>query len=851
MLKHALSYAALGWKVFPLATSGDIKAPHSLTTKGREAKQGGHHAATNDRATLERWWKQSPESGIGLNCEASGLVLVDVDPRKAGDKTLKQLREQYPDVFESSVEGQTGGDGLHLFFLAEEGKRYPGTLGAGIDVKKNGYVVLPPSPHPSGKRYRWSPGKSPDEGDAFMPRLPAELCYEIKNTRHKGGASSSRLRADDAIADVDPDDPFADITDDRALGLTEEQIRKIVFDIPNSGHCIGIDHEDYPKEGARFYDDWFEVLCGIYHETSGSEEGRQIALEWSEQAAVHTQEKFDKSWDSAKHDDTMRPKTMRSVIRMSNLATKDEREAKYETIRSRFVEATSLEEVAEAVEAARGLPLTNKLQRDHLGSEYRAAVKRITHSAVITMAQAKKDIAYIDPTITNVPDWCRSVCFVTSENVFLDYRDARRAWTKQAFDNTFMRAAMSEEDIRSGASRPTHLPSDLALTRYGVKTVDARGYLPWDKNWAKDPFFEMDGRTLVNTYTGRFAARVPKEIDGEGLMAIETFKLFMRTLFPEERDQRIIVSCLRYVLGPRKRIGWATLFYSVEGIGKTLLFELIAAMVGRNNVSIVNGANLHEKFNAWAEGKLVAFVEEVSGFDRKDRFDALNALKPIITNDHISIRRMNRDVYETMNTVNLFLTTNNADAFDLTRGGGDSRIWMPSVGFSSLAEVEAFKKANPHFYPNVVDAFSYHAGAIKKWILEQPYHPDFVPGGRAPASERKQQVIEESKSDVQLLIEDALRQSARPDVSGELLRIDALIEVCGDIDPSIPLPVDRWLASLLRGMGFTRLGRARVGDRKAPPGMFWSRTPDTFRKGPLNLTAAVNRHIEEHTDDAL
>lgn len=847
MLDTALAYAKLGLHVFPLATSGDIKAPHPMTSEGREKKHGGHNAATTDRDIIKAWWRRSPDSGIGVHCERSGLVVVDVDPRKNGDKTLVRLRKLHPGVFESKVEAQTGGDGLHVFFLAEEGKRYPGTLGDGIDVKHNGYVVLAPSPHPSGNLYRWTDGKSYEEGDAFMPRLESALCFKIKGERGKQKSLPPKGSSNDLITEAEEDDVFAEMTSDTALGLTEEQIRKIVFDVPNSGHFLGLDHDDYHREGARYYDHWLEVLFGIYHETDGSEEGKQIAYEWSCQAAMHTDEKFEKSWESAEHTaEGVDPKTFRTVIRMSNLATKDEREAQYEDLRAKLIEAATLEDVQQVAQAAKGLALTNKLQRTDLAAAYRTAVKRITGVTSITLHQAQKDLAYQDPTLTNTPEWCRTICFVTSENLFVDYSDARRTWTKQAFDSTFMRQAMTEEDIRSGQSRSTHLPSDLALTRYGVKVVDARGYAPFDKEWRKNPFYDHDGRTFVNTYNDRLAAKRPKVLGFEDKAAIDTFKLYLSVVFPQ--DGSMLCSWLRYPMSTGDRVGWSPLFYSIEGIGKTLLFNLIAAMVGRNNVSIITGMNLHEKFNGWAEGKLFAFVEEVGGFDRKERFDTLNALKPIITNNYISVRRMNRESFEVPNTVNVMLTTNKVNAFDLAQDGGDTRLWLPTPGFRTVAQLEAFKKANPDFYSDVVDAFSNHAGAIKKWIMEQPYHRDFKPGGRAPASAMKQEVIEANKSDEQLLIEDAIKSGKRVDVSSDLLRIDALLDLCSDIDPGMALPTDRWLAKTLHDMGFTRLGRAQPGGRNAPKGMFWSRNPALFQKEKGLLSARITEWIEKENE---
>lgn len=821
--QRALDYAALGLKVFPLRTEGDIKAPHRLTTEGRAAKEGGHNAATSDPVIIDAWWGQEPAAGVGLSLAASGLVAVDIDPRHGGNATFAALKTRYPGTFDTPMQARTGGGGQHLFFAAESGKPYPGTLGAGVDVKHKGYAAVAPSPHPNGSHYEWVEGMAPEDALAFLPTLASDLTYEIKRLR-----PSSRVRANDRIVGDEADAATFgfDITNDRQLGITEDQIRNIVFAIPNSGPCLGTDHEDYDREGSRYYDDWFEVICGIYHETDGSEEGRAIAYEWSSQSPHHSDADFDKKWRSAKHDSGVDPITFKSVVRRSNLATKQERELQYEHIMTLFVQAQTVEEVEEARKLAKALALDSNIHRKALAAAMTTAVKRITRaSGVMTIAQAQKEIAYENPSLMVVPEWCANICFVTEDAEFLDVKDPRRRWKRDVFDMAFQRHAMSEEDIRSGAARPAHSPSDLALTRYGVRIVDARGYVPWDKDYRENPFYVFEGRTYVNTYTNRFAVPVAKQIDADDRLAISTYEALLANVFGTERDRSIFESYVHHLIRVKTRVGWAPVLYSVEGTGKTLLFNLITAMLGRNICITIRGLDLNEKFNAWAEGRLVAFVEEVGGYDKREKFDSLNALKPIITNEHISIRRMQRDTYDVLNTVNVMMTTNKADAFDLDRDGGDTRLWFPTPAFQSKDEVEAFKRKNPHFYTNVVDAFSHHAGAIKRHIISKPYHPDFQPGGRAPASEQKRRIIEAAKSEHQLLIEDALKEG-RPDVSDALLRIAGLVEVCGELDPGLPLPEDRWLAALLKRMGFHRLGRARGPDGGRD--VFWTRQPRRF-----------------------
>lgn len=156
----ALDYAARGWHVHPLRQG----AKQPVTTNGK-------NDATPDLTTVFKWWQDgSVLSGynIGINCHESGLVVIDIDPRNGGSETLKWAEDQLgrlPDT----VTAITGGDGLHYYFR-HPGGSLRGKAGDGIDIKDHGYVLAPPSLHPSGERYRWAYGK--ELGKVKLADLP-------------------------------------------------------------------------------------------------------------------------------------------------------------------------------------------------------------------------------------------------------------------------------------------------------------------------------------------------------------------------------------------------------------------------------------------------------------------------------------------------------------------------------------------------------------------------------------------------------------------------------------------------------------------------------------------------------
>lgn len=151
----ALAYINRGWKVLPLAPGS--KQPLSALVPN------GFHGATADPETARRWWTAKPDAGIGLAMKDSGLVCVDVDARNGGLETLERLEAQHGPM-QSDVMAYTPGGGMHFLFSAQLVGNLPGTLGAGIDLKADGYIAVEPSQHPNGKAYAWEASSDPLEG---------------------------------------------------------------------------------------------------------------------------------------------------------------------------------------------------------------------------------------------------------------------------------------------------------------------------------------------------------------------------------------------------------------------------------------------------------------------------------------------------------------------------------------------------------------------------------------------------------------------------------------------------------------------------------------------------------------
>src|SRR5262249_15239215 len=109
-----------------------------------------------DQATITRYWRVRPDYNIGIATgTASGIFVVDIDGAEAELRKLETEHGALPPTVEVIT-----ARGRHVYFQMPDGsdiRNSAGKVAPGIDVRANGgYVLAPPSVHPSGRRYAWS-----------------------------------------------------------------------------------------------------------------------------------------------------------------------------------------------------------------------------------------------------------------------------------------------------------------------------------------------------------------------------------------------------------------------------------------------------------------------------------------------------------------------------------------------------------------------------------------------------------------------------------------------------------------------------------------------------------------------
>jgi hypothetical protein len=164
--RAAAALAGRGMAVFPCIPQG--KTP---------ACSHGALDATTDIGAIDQWWIADPERNIGVATgAASGIFVVDVDDAEAALGKLEAEHGALPPTVEVIT-----GRGRHLWFRLpadQEIRNSAGRVARGIDIRgEGGYVLTPPSVHPSGRRYTWSV----DSANAIA-QAPAWLLAKVAET---------------------------------------------------------------------------------------------------------------------------------------------------------------------------------------------------------------------------------------------------------------------------------------------------------------------------------------------------------------------------------------------------------------------------------------------------------------------------------------------------------------------------------------------------------------------------------------------------------------------------------------------------------------------------------------------
>lgn len=237
LYQSALYYAGLGFSVFPCKPKG--KTP---------ATEHGFKDGTTDSEQIRKWWSENPNYNIGIvTGQRSGIFVIDIDDDqikgKAGSQILRNWEKTHGELPET-VQALSGNGGVHLYYKYEPSLPVKSTQGIykDIDIRGNGgYIIAPPSIHPSGNRYEWEvlhdihDIKIADPNETVKTFLKKDIIPEGNRTNSLVSLAGRLIRSglnDEAIKNA-----VRSENSNRCIPpLTEDELQKTVFPVLTRGY---------------------------------------------------------------------------------------------------------------------------------------------------------------------------------------------------------------------------------------------------------------------------------------------------------------------------------------------------------------------------------------------------------------------------------------------------------------------------------------------------------------------------------------------------------------------------------------------------------------------------------------
>lgn len=769
-------------------------------------------------AQVRKWAANGFAHGnIGINTRFNPAIDIDVYNAEMAEKMEAWLLSEFG---ETPVRVGQAPKRLLVYCCAEpfrkmfatykdqEGRKHK------IEVLGDGQQFVAYGIHPDTKKpFEWMSLDTPLDTPADMiPMLTPEMAqralakygefaraagWEFVGSSEGGGTAMVK-DADDALATLKP-----------TLKLTMEEIE----------HALGfID----PDEG---YDRWLAVGMALHHQSRGREKGLDVWDAWSSTSIEYDPAELRRKWKSFDDVQSRKVVTFASILKVAHereeVAKKEEFTRALNVLRTCTDEAEIFgpiaKQLAASVTADYQLDIVAKKMQDRVFEITEVRPRIETVRKALAAATSKGELL----DANSAPEWCKGWVYLKNGDRFY-HVDSKSELTEKGFNAVYDREVLSNEDKMLGVAVPSSRASALALNLYGLPTVDNTVYLP-----GFDKLVELNGKLCANTFDETSVPEAREPTTREEREAIETLERHFELLFEDEFERNMVLDFLAYnVQFPAEKIVWAIVMQGAEGGGKTLLYKLLARVMGPQNVGPLSATELQDKYTGWAEGRKMVFIEEIR-LHGSNRYEVLDKMKTYVSNEEVTVRRMNRDSYDIPNVTNYVMFTNYWDALPFSRM--DRRYYVVATSFQTKEQLDEFNAKNPNYFANLYNAVRDHGDVLRWWLLTRVFSDAFQPKRPAVESTAKYKMRDQSESsDESDALNDLLEASTDPEVSYKLLNADRLKAALDNAN--VMVPYGRAFNALLSKAGFHFLGRFRTEPSK-PPVRFYTRQPHLFRKG--------------------
>jgi hypothetical protein len=171
-------------------------------------------------------------------------------------------------------------------------------------------------------------------------------------------------------------------------------------------------------------------------------------------------------------------------------------------------------------------------------------------------------------------------------------------------------------------------------------------------------------------------------------------------------------------------------------------------------------------------------------------------------------------------------TTNFKDALPLN--DNDRRYFVIMSAWQTGDMLRKFLSENSGYFEHLFATLD-HAGALRQYLVEYEPHEEFNPKGRAPMTRAREEMVELSKSEAQVALEEVIKENKHPRISYDLIVSSDLIEyIEANTDE---LPNGKAVASLMSANGYVKLKhRIRLDSGSDNKFSIWVRERKQFER---------------------
>lgn len=351
--------------------------------------------------------------------------------------------------------------------------------------------------------------------------------------------------------------------------------------------------------------------------------------------------------------------------------------------------------------------------------------------------------------------------------------------TQQVFCADRPARAMSREAFNDNVRSRSALKDTYgALVSKETARCDARDYFPNSRPGK----LMRAGQVLWNAYQ-------PSAVVAEPGSA-KPWEDYLAHLFPVDADRHEAKRWIATLIARRDiRMLYSLLLVSTtQGVGKSTLGQILAALLGETNVSFPNPQSIEGRFNSWQNGKLLAWVDEIYTEGKKHVYDKL---KNAITDPTVEVETKGVDGFVISNWIVIGACSNSRRALYIPNK--DRRWFIPRVTEAKRSEADwsefrAWLRSGGY-------------SKIRWWAEEFAKDHAVRPGEEAPMSGAKAEFIEENKLPWQRITEGFIAEFVGPTpaiVTAKDLKAWIHAELAADdLDGKAIMP-DRALMDLLR-----------------------------------------------------